>query len=136
MGSVCPSAICLSVRLSVLSCLNRLTYENHHDTWNTVQDLRVFVSNLETFAIKSCMQSRASISRVAGILIELYQILMCVEIPLCKKKSLRPLRYKRALHFYVTPLTCAGNLANLRGSGSLLKLSIQYQFAHSDLVRF
>ncbi len=34
--------------------------ENHHDTWNTVQDLRVFVSNQETFVIKSCAQrSRA-----------------------------------------------------------------------------
>ncbi len=34
--------------------------ENHHDTWNTVQDLCVFVSNQETFAIKSCAQlSRA-----------------------------------------------------------------------------
>ncbi len=26
--------------------------ENHHDTWNTVQDLYVFVSNQVTFAIK------------------------------------------------------------------------------------
>ncbi len=26
--------------------------ENHHDTWNTVQDLCVFVSNQETFAVE------------------------------------------------------------------------------------
>ena len=30
--------------------------ENHHDTWNTVQDLCGFVSNQEMFAIKSCAQ--------------------------------------------------------------------------------
>ena len=30
--------------------------ENHQDTWNTVQDFCVFVSNRETFAIKSCAQ--------------------------------------------------------------------------------
>ncbi len=37
--------------------------ENHDDTWNTVQDLCLFVSNhgnQETFPIKSCVQrSRA-----------------------------------------------------------------------------
>ena len=30
--------------------------ENHHDTWNTAQDFCLFVSNQETFAIKSCVQ--------------------------------------------------------------------------------
>ena len=30
--------------------------ENHHDTWNTVQDLCLFVSNQEMFAIKRCAQ--------------------------------------------------------------------------------
>ncbi len=36
--------------------------QKHYDTWNTVQDLCVFVSNQETSAIKSCAQrSRAFI---------------------------------------------------------------------------
>ena len=30
--------------------------KNHHDTWNTAKDLCLFVSNQETFAIKSCAQ--------------------------------------------------------------------------------
>ncbi len=30
--------------------------ENHHDTWNTAQELCLFVSNQETFTIKSCAQ--------------------------------------------------------------------------------
>ncbi len=30
--------------------------ENHHDMWNTAQDLCLFVSNQEMFAIKSCAQ--------------------------------------------------------------------------------
>ncbi len=40
-----------SVRPSVCVFVYAL---NHHDTWNTVQDLCVFVNNQETFAIKSC----------------------------------------------------------------------------------
>ncbi len=30
--------------------------ENHHDTWNTAQDLWFFFSNNEMFAIKGCAQ--------------------------------------------------------------------------------
>ena len=30
--------------------------ENHHNTWNTIQDLCVFVSNQEMFTINSCAQ--------------------------------------------------------------------------------
>ncbi len=48
-----------SVRLSVCLFVYALTSESF-DTWNTVQDLCVFVSNQETFAVKSCAQrSRA-----------------------------------------------------------------------------
>ncbi len=53
--------ICLvvSVHPSVRLCVYALTSELF-DTWNTVQDLFVFVSNQEMFAIKSCAQrSRA-----------------------------------------------------------------------------
>ncbi len=63
-------SICLSIRLSVRQrshyarVAEWLIYglglpsasENHHDTWDTVQDPCVFVSNQETFAIKSCVQ--------------------------------------------------------------------------------
>ncbi len=62
----------LSICLCTLSCFVGLEYEfcgaewsiyglslpsakeNHHDTWNTAQDLCLFVSNQETFVIKSC----------------------------------------------------------------------------------
>ena len=46
------ASVCLSVRLFFCLC----SKENHHDTWNTVQDFCVFVSNQETFAIENCMQ--------------------------------------------------------------------------------
>ena len=41
-----------SVRLSVCPSADALTQQKHHDTWNTVKDLCVFVSNQGAFTIK------------------------------------------------------------------------------------
>ncbi len=46
--------------------------ENDHDTWNIVQDLCVFVSNQETFAIKSCMQRLRAFNVIIEVDIEVY----------------------------------------------------------------
>ena len=41
--------------------------ENHHDTWNTAQDLCLLVSNQETFAIKSCAQQQGAFNNVEDL---------------------------------------------------------------------
>ncbi len=48
--------VSLSVRLRIYGLGLPSAKKNHHDTWNTVQDLCAFVSNQETFTTKRCAQ--------------------------------------------------------------------------------
>ena len=55
--------------------------ENHHNTRNTVQDLSVFVSNQETFAIKSCAQPASAFNfRKILLLIVTYQGILSKDV--------------------------------------------------------